>query len=107
MPLKMLRPVVLWLLVSLALAILLAGVSLGFSMLLQPQLDIQIHNMYFVVQPLLLIGVLFLLLVIGFFMLLRSRYPLQAYLLLTAASALLIGIITLLISPLTTSGMVG
>ncbi|UOQ66464.1 hypothetical protein [Hymenobacter volaticus] len=109
MPLKMVRPVLLWLLVSLVLAVLLAGISLGFGLLLQPQLDIQLHNTYFVVQPLLLIGVLFLLLllVFGFLMLLRSQYPLQTYLLLAAVSALLIGIVTLLISSLTTSGMVG
>ena len=60
-------------------------------------------------QPLFLVGVLFtlLLLVVGFLMLLRSRYPLQTYLLVAAVSALLIGIITFLISPLTAGGMVG
>lgn len=69
----------LWLLVSLALTVLLAGASLECGALLQPQLDIQLHNTYFVVQLLLLIGVLFLLLllVFGFLMLLRSRYPLR------------------------------
>lgn len=59
MPWKVLRPVLVWLLVSVALTVLLAGVSLGFQGLLQPLLDIQMHNTYFVVQPLFLVGVLF------------------------------------------------
>jgi len=109
MPLKMLRPVLAWLLVSLGLAVLLVGVLLGFDTLLQPQFDIQMHNTYFVVQPVLFVGILFILflLVIGFFMLLRSRYPLQTYLLLAALSALFIATITCLISPLIAASMGG
>ncbi|HEX8428134.1 hypothetical protein [Hymenobacter sp.] len=104
---KILRLVLPWLLVSLVLAVLLTGVLLGFDALLQPQFDSQMHNTYFVGQPLFLVGILFLLLLllVNFFLLLRSRYSLPTYLLLAAFSTLSIGIITCLISPLTAGGI--
>lgn len=108
-PSKRLLVLLLWLLASAGAALLLAGAVVGFDKLSQPPLDIQLHNTYFVLQPLLLVGVLWILmlLLIGFVLLLRSRRPLQLHVFLVAISALLIGVTTYLISPLVISGMGG
>ena len=109
MPSKRLPLLLFWLLASAGAALLLAGAVTGFDKLSQPQLDIQLHNTYFVVSRSFLVGLLWILmlLLIGLVLLLRSRRPLQLHVFLVAISALLIGVTTCLISPLVISSMGG
>jgi hypothetical protein len=73
-------------------AITLAGLLVGFEALLQPQLDIQMHNTYFVLPPywLVLALLLSLLLLVLAGVMLRRRSPRLTYAMLVAASLLLL-----------------
>jgi hypothetical protein len=97
-------PVALWLLVSFGIAILLAGSLVGFQMLQNPLIDIQMHTTYFVMSRTVFIGWLLVPIapVVGATMALLRRHSVRAHLALAVASALVSGIATSMASSLST-----
>lgn len=101
---RRLWPVALWLLVSVGMAILLAGSLIGFETLQKPLLDIQMHTTYFVMSRTVFIGWLLVPIapIVGTIMALLRRHSVRAHLALAVASALVSGVATIMVSSLST-----